>query len=117
MSTVKKIRVRLKIPCTIRLSRPECKEIQGTAEELDRDSAIVLVCSTPASAWLEFQGEVMILVALPVSGNFHPRSLEIAAVVTDTGVEGELLRVSVAVRRMMFVDRNDCRGGNLTKTN
>lgn len=115
MSLIETIRVRSEMPCTIQSGHLQSSVIQGFTKELTRDAAIVLVCNKPAPAWLKSPAEVIIHVALPVSGNFHPRVLEVAAIVTDTRLQGDLLRVTAAVHRMTFVDRKDTAGNNPTQ--
>jgi hypothetical protein len=105
------------MPCTIRSNDPQRGSVPAIAKELARDSAIVLVCGKPAPVWLKFPAEIIIRVALPVPSNFRPRCLEIEAIVTHTGVQGDLLRVTAAVHRMTFVDRNDAAGNRPTGTN
>jgi Flp pilus assembly pilin Flp len=113
MSMIQQIRVRSEIPCTIR-SDSTPKVIQGITKDLSRDSVILLVCGKPALAWPKSQAEIVIHVMLPFRGHFRPRSLEIAAVVAHTSVQGGLLRVTATVRGMTFVDRDDT-AGNPTK--
>jgi hypothetical protein len=115
MRSIPQIRVESEMPCTIRSSFQQRGTVQGLTKRLTRDSAIVLVCSEPAPAWLQSHAEIIISVALSVHRNFYPRFLEIAATVTETRVQEGLLRVIAAIHRMTFVDRDEAAGNNPKK--
>jgi hypothetical protein len=115
MSLIPQIRVRSEMACTIR-SDSTPKVVQGITKDLSRDSVILLVCGKPAAAWPKSQAEIVIQVPLPFRGHFRPRSLEIAAAVVHTSLQGGLLRVVATVRGMTFVDRDDTTWNNPTKT-
>lgn len=115
MSMIPQIRVRSEMACTIR-SDSTPKVMHGITKDLSRDSVILLVCGKPAVAWPKSQAEILIHVALPFRGHCRPRSLEIAAVVAHTSVQGGLLRVVATVHGMAFVDRDDTARSNPTKT-
>jgi hypothetical protein len=104
------------MPCTIRSDHSRQGSIPGITEELARNFVIVLAYSKPAPAWLKFPTEIIIQVALPVHNNFRPRSLEIEAIVNHTDVQGDLLRVTAAVQRLTFVNRDDTAGNSPTRT-
>jgi len=100
--------------CTIRPAGLDQNGIRAVAEELSRDSVIVLTCIDPGAAWIQAGSKVVVTLDLPFRGNFTPRALEVAAVINHVISYGVNLRVAAVVREMTFVSRDGSSSGPVT---
>lgn len=100
------IRIRSRLACTVRPAELVKDGVSAIAEELSRNSVIILTRIDPTAVWIQPGSKVVITVDLPFRGNFTPRALEVTAVINQVSLNGAYLRVAAVVRGMAFVSRD-----------
>lgn len=105
MNSGEKIRAKVELPCSIRLSGSELRVARGVTEELTRES-LVVVASQAAAGWLKTSADVFIAVELPFAGAFEPRVLECAATISRVRSFSNGVRIAAKVNRMAVISRN-----------